>query len=78
MKFFAYHTSTVHSSSSASVLVDFFTWYGWRKILVPCEDVSELCIFVTKEKRSRWIVSESQQTGGWQIDKPVAEVERCE
>ena len=38
-------------TSSASVLVDFSIWYGWRSFLVPCEDVSEFCIFVTKGKK---------------------------
>jgi len=75
MKLSAYHTSTVHSNLKSFSIGRLFTWYGWRQILVPCEYVS---IFSNKEKRSRWIVRESQQTGGWQVDKPLAEVDRCE
>ena len=61
-------------TSSASVLVDFSSWYGWRSFLVPCEDVSEFCIFVTKGKKkvkvdcireptNRWLTN--WQTGCW-------------
>ena len=78
MKLSAYHTSTVHSNFESFSFGRLFhlVWVAlYPGTLWICEWAVYIC---NRGKRSMWIVSESQQTGGWQVDKPVAEVERCE